>query len=335
VDDTRNLLRHLELKHLRQLGEVADKGSIRAAAEALGITQPALSRSIRAIESELGVKLIERGPRGVELTPAGTRLLSYARIVDANLALAEKELRGFRDRSSHTEQIGFGMSWLTEALIAAELVERVLRDRPGIRLTTLVGDYESLAPKLMSGRLEFFVGPPPIQGPVVGVTSQLLTEFPAVVVVRAGHPLAEKSPLGVADLVAAQWILPAAGTVPRITYDNSFLRHGVAPPNPMFEVQPLSPVIRQLLLESDLVTILPLVVVEREVSAGLLRVLPFDDQIAFPIHLTQRQVTYPSPARDYVIGEIKEIFRRRAGSDPAASGAERQYRASGSRLRRP
>ena len=87
---------------------------------------------------------------------------------------------------------------------------------------------------------------------------------------RAAHPLAQQKEVTVEDLVAAQWILPVAGTIPRITYDNSFLRRGVAPPEPLFEVQPLSPVIRQLLRESDLVTILPLVVIEDEVAAGTL-----------------------------------------------------------------
>ena len=297
---------------MRQLTEVADKGSIRAAAEALAITQPALSRSIRGIEEDLGLKLVERGPRGAELTPAGNRLLSYARIIDANLTSAENELRGLRDSSGHTEQIAFGMSWLTEALIAAQLIVRVLRNRPGIRLSTVVGDYESLAPRLASGRLEFFVGPPPIGGARPGITTQPLTEFPAGVVVRAAHPLARQQHVTVEDLVAAQWILPVAGTIPRITYDNSFLRRGVAPPEPLFEVQPLSPVIRELLRESDLVTILPLVVVEKDVAAGTLKLLPFDDEIAFQIHLTQRQVRYPSAARDYVIDELKQLFRESA-----------------------
>jgi DNA-binding transcriptional LysR family regulator len=316
LNDRRRSFRHLDLKHLRQLTEVADKGSIRAAAEALAITQPALSRSIRSIENELGLKLVERGPRGAELTPAGNRLLSYARIIDANLISAENELKGLRDRSSRTEQIGFGMSWLTEALIAPQLFERVLRDRPGIRLTTVVGDFESLAPRLASGRLEFFVGPPPISGARAGITTQLLTEVPAAVVVRAAHPLARQKEVTVDDLVAAQWILPLAGTLPRITYDNSFLRRGVAPPEPSLEVQPLSPVIRHLLPNSDLVTILPLVVVESEVEAGALKILPFDDEIAFPIHLTQRQVRYPSAARDYVIDEVKQLFRERAAAKP-------------------
>jgi LysR family transcriptional regulator of gallate degradation len=141
-----------------------------------------------------------------------------------------------------------------------------------------------------------------------GITSQPLTSFPAGVVVRAGHALARHKEVTVDALVAAQWILPVAGTIPRITYDNAFLRRGVAPPEPLFEVQPLSPVIRRLLRESDLVTILPLVIIEDDVAAGRLKVLPFDDEIAFSIHLTQRQVRYPSAARDYVLDEVKELF---------------------------
>ena len=238
--------------------------------------------------------------------------MSYARIIDANLTSAENELRGLRDRSGRTEQIAFGMSWLTEQLIGAQLIGRVLRERPGVRLTTQVGDYESLAPRIASGRLDFFVGPPPIGGARPGITTQLLTQFPATVVVRAEHPLARQKEVTPHDLVAAHWILPVAGTIPRITYDNSFLRRGIAPPEPMFEVQPLSPVIRQLLRESDLVTILPVVVVEDDVAAGVLKTLPFDDEIAFHIHLTQRQVRYPSAARDYVIEEVKKLFGERA-----------------------
>lgn len=308
---------------MRQLTEVADKGSIRAAAESLAITQPALSRSIRSIENELGIKLVERGPRGAELTPAGARLLSYARIIDANLTSAENELRDLRDRSSRTEHICFGISWLTEVLVAGELIERVIARRPGLRLTILVGDYESMAPKLISGRIEFFIGPPPMGGSRPGVTTQPLTEFPARVVARAAHPLARRTEVAVTDLVAARWILPVAGTLPRITYDNSFLQRGVAPPEPLFEVQPLSPVIHKLLLSADLLTILPTVVVENEIANGLVKVLPFDDALKFPIHLTQRQVRDPSPGRDYVIEEIRSLFRERTEKKPATESRPR------------
>ena len=298
--------------------EVAEKGSIRAAAESLAITQPALSRSIRSIENELGIKLVERGPRGAELTPAGTRLLSYARIIDANLSSAEQELRELRDRNSRTEHVRFGISWLTEVLVAGELIERVAKRRPGLRLSVVVGDYESMAPQLMSGRIDFFVGPPPMGGAKPGIATQALTDFPARVVARASHPLASRAEVAITDLVAAQWILPVAGTVPRITYDKSFVQRGVAPPEPLFEVQPLSPVIRQLLLSADLLTILPTVVVEEEIASGAVKVLPFDEALTFPIHLTQRQARDPSPGRDYVIDELKSLFRERASAKPTS-----------------
>jgi hypothetical protein len=58
-----------------------------------------------------------------------------------------------------------------------------------------------------------------------------------------------------------------------------------------------------------------LVVVRDEIASGKLRVLPFDDEIVFPIHLTQRQMRDPSPARDYVIGEVKRLFAGIADSE--------------------
>lgn len=310
--DDRNPLRHFDLKHLRQLMKIADMGSIRAAAESLAITQPALSRSIRAMEEDLGVKLVERGPRGAELTAAGHMLLKYGRIIDANLSLAEKELGGMRQHGGVLERISIGMSWLAEMLVAGPLFESVLRMDPRVRLAIAVGDYESLAPKLISGKLEFLVGPPPIQTTAVGVSTRLLAEFPAVVLVRAAHPLAGKSTLSFADLVEQQWILPAAGTVPRITYDNFFLSHGAAPPEPLFEVQPLSPIIRQLMLEWDLVTILPRIVAEPDLAAGRLVILPFEQAIVFPMHLTRRQMGYHSPVAELLVDEVARLCMRQS-----------------------
>lgn len=318
--DERTILRHLDLKHLRQLREVAEQGSFRGAAQALSITQPALSRSVRAMEAELGLKLVERGPRGAALTAAGKMLLKYGRIIDANLALAQKELIGLRQHGSALERVSIGMSWLAEALIARPLFDVVLSMQPRVRLATSVGDYESLAPKLISGQLEFLVGPPPLESVAIGVSSRLLAEFPAVVLVRAEHPIATAAEVEFSDLVEQTWILPAAGTVPRITYDNFFLSHGTAPPEPMFEVQPLSPVIRQLLLESDLVTILPAVVAEADVRAGLLKVLPFADEIIFPMHLTRRQMGYRWPISEQLEVEIERLCQQHAGSSDALTG---------------
>ena len=301
----REPLRHLDLRHLRQLVFIAENRSIRAAAKALAITQPALSRSIRALEEELGSKLLERGPHGTTLTKVGRTLVKYARIIDANLSLAAKEIQEVQDDS--IERVSFGTSWLAELVLTSTLIDRILEQRPTIRMATTVGDYEALAPRLMSGELDFVVGPPPISARTPGVVSTLLMEFPAAVVVRASHPLARQPSITYRDLANERWVLPAEGTAPRITYDNFFLRHGTTPPEPIIEVQPLSVVIKQLVLQRDIATIMPLVVIERDVADGLLKILPFQDEIVFTMHLATRELGYHSPACEYVQSEIRSL----------------------------
>ena len=301
----REPLRHLDLRHLRQLVFIAENRSIRAAAKALAITQPALSRSIRALEEELGSKLLERGPHGTTLTKVGRTLVKYARIIDANLSLAAKEIQEVQDDS--VERVSFGTSWLAELVLTSNLIDRILEQRPSIRMATTVGDYEALAPRLMSGELDFVVGPPPISARTPGVVSTLLMEFPAAVVVRANHPLARQPSITYRDLANERWVLPAEGTAPRITYDNFFLRHGTTPPEPIIEVQPLSIVIRQLVLQRDIATIMPLVVIERDVADGLLKILPFQDEIVFTMHLATRELGYHSPACEFVQSEIRSL----------------------------
>lgn len=67
----------IKLRHLAAFAEVARHGQFASAAEALAITQPGMSKTIRELEINLGVILFERGPRGVTLTPAGRTLLHY------------------------------------------------------------------------------------------------------------------------------------------------------------------------------------------------------------------------------------------------------------------
>jgi DNA-binding transcriptional LysR family regulator len=81
-----------DLRWLRALTEVAGRGSLSAAAEALDYTQPAISQQIAALEREVGTRLLERGTRPVKLTDAGRALVAHVEAVLAHLDAAEQEL---------------------------------------------------------------------------------------------------------------------------------------------------------------------------------------------------------------------------------------------------
>src|SRR5919112_4212813 len=82
----------LDVRRMRVLREVAAQGSFSAAAESLSFTQSAVSQQIAALEREAGAKLVERGARGIRLTPAGQALVSHADAILARLDDAEQEL---------------------------------------------------------------------------------------------------------------------------------------------------------------------------------------------------------------------------------------------------
>src|SRR5436190_2454873 len=82
----------LDVRRLRVLREVANRGSFSAAAEALSFTQSAVSQQVAALEREAGAKLLDRGPRGVRLTDAGRALVEHADTILARIEDAEQEL---------------------------------------------------------------------------------------------------------------------------------------------------------------------------------------------------------------------------------------------------
>src|SRR4051794_1772422 len=86
----------LDVKRMRILKEVADKGSFSAAAESLSYTQSAVSQQIAALEKEAGAQLVRRGARGISLTEAGEALVKHADAILTRLADAEAELEAIR-----------------------------------------------------------------------------------------------------------------------------------------------------------------------------------------------------------------------------------------------
>jgi LysR family transcriptional regulator, hca operon transcriptional activator len=143
----------MELRHLRYFVAVADAGSLTVAAEQkLHTSQPSLSRQIRDLEQEVGVQLINRSARGIELTPAGRAFLDHARTALLQAEAAKEAAL----RAAHLAQPTFALGFLSGSEIdLLPEVRRVLHDAfPGIDLH-LSSDYSpALAKALMRGKIE-------------------------------------------------------------------------------------------------------------------------------------------------------------------------------------
>src|SRR5947209_8919267 len=142
----------LDVRRIRVLCEVARHGSFSAAAEALGYTQPAISRQIAALEAETGTVLVRRVPRGVVLTDAGRLLAGRGEEVMAQLGAVERELAALAGLEGGT------LCLATFASAAAELVPSAValfRARhPTVELQIVMADPAESLPRLRAGELD-------------------------------------------------------------------------------------------------------------------------------------------------------------------------------------
>src|SRR5215204_404515 len=127
----------MELSQFRYFNAVASHGSFSAAAKALGITQPGLTKAVRRLEASLDCTLFVRVPRGVVLTQQGQALLRHANLLDIQLQDAREEVRSL-DRGAVGElRIGAGPSWLSRAL--PRIVAEMAAQYPGLRFQVVGG----------------------------------------------------------------------------------------------------------------------------------------------------------------------------------------------------
>jgi DNA-binding transcriptional LysR family regulator len=195
----------LNVARLKVLDEVARRGSFSAAADALDYTQSAISQQIAALESEAGMTLLQRHPRGVSLTAAGQTLVGHAEGILARLESAEAALgaiaglRGGRLRMASFPTAGATLMPLAIAAFRAR--------HPDVELTLAEGEPEQIAPRLRAGEIdlallfEF--------GPAAGadeLTRVELFEDPLYLALPREHVLAQKRKLRLEDLRGEAWV---------------------------------------------------------------------------------------------------------------------------------
>lgn len=292
-------------RRLAILASLAEERSMAVVARELDITQPAISQTVKALESDLGVPLFERTVRGMTPTPAGAivalccrRVLAELRQILPDLAAIEHRLAG---------QITVGALPLARTQILPMAIASLLRHHPDLHVATVESPYEALAASLRSGDVDFILGA--LRGPS---KARDLVEEPLFgdrisVIARARHPLACEHPVDIAALHGATWALSRRGSPAREMFDRAFVELGRTPPVPAVETGDLA-VLRGILLASDLLTAISPHQLHYEIRDGSLVALDFPlDGTLRTIGLSQRAGALPSPGAKALMEEIRAV----------------------------
>jgi DNA-binding transcriptional LysR family regulator len=167
------------------------------AARRLQLAQPALSQAIARLESQLGVTLLERNPRGVTVTPAGEAFLQKAQATLAAVEEMNATARSWaRDRES---RLHAGFLSMTPPMMAGDLFPRFAAEHPGATVEWRELGYPTLNPRTWLGDADAALVWCPPTGP--GLASQPIRTSPLVVAMAESHPLAGHARLGVKDVL--------------------------------------------------------------------------------------------------------------------------------------
>lgn len=188
----------LDLHRLRHVVTVAETRSFSRAAELLGITQPALSRSIATLEEDLGLRIFDRGRSGVFITQAGADLIAEAERLLAQAQAMEQNLLQIRNVESGV--IKFGMAPMVASIYLPRLLKKLSETHPSLILRPLVRKAEDLLGALASGQVELCFVAAMHLPPLDYIKTTKIGMVPIGMYARSDHPLTRKSSLDVDDL---------------------------------------------------------------------------------------------------------------------------------------
>jgi LysR family transcriptional regulator of abg operon len=218
----------VKLHQLTALVTASESGSLRRAAEKMRLSQPALSRSIRELEAELGVKLLERTALGVEATAYGKALILRSRIVDSELRQAKDDIAQLR-AATHGD-LRIGATPVAAFGLLPVVLARIKKARPKLRVTVSDAIGAGMLTHLRQGDFDFAFGRIHDEIDPHEFSVDVLFNDSLEVFVRHDHPLLKSGRAAKADLEQCEWILPGSDSPARTGFQRAFYeKTGKAP----------------------------------------------------------------------------------------------------------
>ena len=263
----------ITLRHLRALVALSDLKLIARVSEALGVTQPAVSKQIAELEKIVGVPVVTRDRNRLYLTPIGARLAEHARQALGQLDRAAFDIEAMTSGVSGSVAVGV-VSSVAPTLLPST-ISLFKRSTPQANVSVSEGHFVELLPQLEAGALDLLIARVWQPQEVAGINQMALFSEPVVVVAGHNHPLAQETAVKWADVAKFPWILPKPNSVARQAVDALFATNGLSPPTNTISSLSLALNV-ELLRVMPALGLLPQRLAQTQARRGELVTLPLD-----------------------------------------------------------
>lgn len=296
----------IRFRHLRTLVETARQNSIGKAADALNVTQPAVTKTIRELEDIVGRKLVAKEGRGIRITPYGEVFLRYA---GASIAAVQQGIDSL-GAASEMPPLRIGALPTASARLMPGLIKAFRDEAPDVPVTIVTGENRVLLDQLRHGSLDLVIGRLASSEQMIGLQFSYLYSEEVRFIVRTGHPLEKKPGFPLEQLRFFPVLMPPEGSIIRPLVDQLLLTHGLRKlPHAIETVS--EPFGRAYVSESDAIWIISEGVVLNDITNGQLSALPVDtSETRGGVGLTLRETGDHHPGIDLLRKLVKTAIMR-------------------------
>lgn len=244
----------LDPKHLAQLSVIVEAGSYQSAADRLGLTQPALSRNMKALEERIGAKLFSRDGRKSVPNALGLRLARNGQAI----RLAEEQAGILADQSAQgaVGELRIGVPPIVAGRFLSSAMARFIRENPNCVVEMRTGLVHELRTMLERGQVDLVLGPQSLAESSTGLEFQPLIDDRVGILCRTGHPLGARAQVMAVDLEAQVWLAHSRGSLLRQQTEAAMMASGIKAMHIVCETDSIRSVL-EIVAETDLITTMP------------------------------------------------------------------------------
>ncbi|MBP1844908.1 DNA-binding transcriptional LysR family regulator [Rhizobium petrolearium] len=300
----------LDVRSAQIMLECARRGSLGAAANALNMTQPAITRMLKRLEDSYGVPLFERTTRGVVPTVFGDALLPYAKLVVSEIGNASDVIQQMQGASRGVVRIG-GVASVVSGFIIT-VIREMRKQHPEVQYQIIEDLEDRVLEALKGGTVDIAISPEPyLDDDIVIATPDILHDTVSVFA-RCDHPIVRRDHVTLEEAADFDWALPPPGTPTVREWQRRFHDNALEPNAPSI-ISRSVPVLKAAVLSESLFCWMPLPLVREEVERGEMarvNVPELDWQRTFRVYRRKKGLMTPPTANLLqAIRRISETWR--------------------------